>query len=75
MSPTAMVITAEQLRRGASLSLADALRMEVRLVDRFLEDHDFYEGECVEGEGAEFRRGGVIEFQHGGLEVCSHVFL
>ncbi|KAF0311332.1 3-hydroxyisobutyryl-CoA hydrolase, mitochondrial [Amphibalanus amphitrite] len=44
MSPTAMVITAEQLRRGASLSLADCLRMEVRLSDRFLEDHDFYEG-------------------------------
>ncbi|XP_037069424.1 3-hydroxyisobutyryl-CoA hydrolase, mitochondrial-like [Pollicipes pollicipes] len=44
MSPTAMVITTEQLRRGASLSLADCLRMELRMAYRFAEDHDFYEG-------------------------------
>ena len=49
MSPTAMVITAEQLRRGADLSLADCLRMETRLTDRFLEggEGDFYEGESA----------------------------
>jgi len=44
MSPTSLVVSAEQQRRGARLSLADCLRMEVRLADRFLADADFTEG-------------------------------
>ncbi len=43
-SPTMLVVTLEQLRRGAKLPLADCLRMELNLVHRSLEHGDFLEG-------------------------------
>jgi 3-hydroxyisobutyryl-CoA hydrolase len=44
MSPTSLKVTHEQLRRGASLSLADCYRMELRMAMATLQDSDFYEG-------------------------------
>jgi enoyl-CoA hydratase/carnithine racemase len=43
-SPTMLVVTLEQLRRGAKLPLADCFRMELNLVHRCLEHGDFLEG-------------------------------
>lgn len=43
-SPTSQKIAFEQMRRGASLSFAEAMRMEWRIVSRILDGHDFYEG-------------------------------
>ncbi|KAI9313716.1 ClpP/crotonase-like domain-containing protein [Dichotomocladium elegans] len=44
MSPTALKVTLQQIRTGASLSLAQAFKMEYHLVQKFLEGHDFAEG-------------------------------
>lgn len=44
MSPTSMKITLEQMRRGATLSLADCYRMELRMALRCMQGHDFFEG-------------------------------
>ena len=44
MSPTALKLTFEQLRRGAALDFDDVMRMEFRIVRRIMEGHDFYEG-------------------------------
>ncbi|CUA90114.1 Enoyl-CoA hydratase/carnithine racemase [Chelatococcus sambhunathii] len=43
-SPTSMAIAREQMRRGASLTFAEAMRLEYRIVSRIAEGHDFYEG-------------------------------
>ena len=43
-SPTMLEITLEQLRRGASMSLADCFRMELNLVHGCFEHGDFVEG-------------------------------
>jgi enoyl-CoA hydratase/carnithine racemase len=43
-SPTMLVVTLEQLRRGARLSLAECFRMELNLVHGALEHGDFLEG-------------------------------
>jgi enoyl-CoA hydratase len=43
-SPTSLAIALEQVRRGRSLSFAEAMVMEYRIVCRIAEGHDFYEG-------------------------------
>jgi enoyl-CoA hydratase len=43
-SPTSMAIALEQMKRGATLSFAEAMRMEYRIVCRIAEGEDFYEG-------------------------------
>jgi len=43
-SPTSMAIALEQMRRGAALSFAEAMRMEYRIVSRIAAGHDFLEG-------------------------------
>jgi enoyl-CoA hydratase len=43
-SPTSMAIALEQMRRGAGMSFAEAMRMEFRIVSRIAEGRDFYEG-------------------------------
>ena len=44
MSPTSLLITFEQMKRGASLNLNEVLQMEFRMVWRAMHDHDFFEG-------------------------------
>jgi enoyl-CoA hydratase len=43
-SPTSLCIAFEQMRRGGELSFAEAMRMEMRIVSRVAQGHDFYEG-------------------------------
>ena len=43
-SPLAVRLTCAQLRRGRGLSIAEALRLEYRMVHRMLPGHDFAEG-------------------------------
>ena len=43
-SPTSLAVTFRQLQAGAALSFDDAMRLEYRLVPRFLAGHDFQEG-------------------------------
>ncbi len=43
-SPTSMAIALEQVKRGASMTFADVMRMEYRIVCRIADGHDFYEG-------------------------------
>jgi enoyl-CoA hydratase len=43
-SPTSLAVTFRQLREGAALDFDDAMRLEYRLVPRFLAGHDFREG-------------------------------
>lgn len=43
-SPTSLKIALRQMREGARLDFADAMRMEFRIVSRILDGHDFYEG-------------------------------
>lgn len=43
-SPTSLAVTFRQLRTGRDLDFEDAMRLEYRLVHRFLEGHDFREG-------------------------------
>ncbi|WP_349368174.1 enoyl-CoA hydratase/isomerase family protein [Salinarimonas sp.] len=43
-SPTSQKLAFEQMRRGATLSFEEAMRMEFRIVSRILDGHDFYEG-------------------------------
>lgn len=43
-SPTSLKVTLRQLREGARLSFDDCMRMEYRLVSRFMQGHDFFEG-------------------------------
>jgi enoyl-CoA hydratase len=44
MSPTSLRVTLRQIREGAKLEFEDCLRMEFRLVRRFMRGHDFHEG-------------------------------
>ncbi|KAI8060965.1 ClpP/crotonase-like domain-containing protein [Gongronella butleri] len=44
MSPTSLKVTLQQLRSGATLSVAQCFKMEYHLVQKFLKDHDFKEG-------------------------------
>jgi enoyl-CoA hydratase len=43
-SPTSLAVTFRQLQEGAALDFDDAMRLEYRLVLRFLAGHDFQEG-------------------------------
>ncbi len=43
-SPTSLKVTLKQLRNGKQLNFDECLKMEYRLVTRFLKGHDFYEG-------------------------------
>ena len=43
-SPTSLAVTYRQLQEGAALDFDDAMRLEYRLVPRFLAGHDFREG-------------------------------
>ena len=43
-SPTSLAVTFRQLRAGAALAFDDAMRLEYRLVHRFMAGHDFREG-------------------------------
>ncbi|MET3892856.1 enoyl-CoA hydratase [Bosea sp. OAE506] len=43
-SPTSVAIAFEQMRRGATLAFAEAMRTEFRIVSRIAHGHDFYEG-------------------------------
>lgn len=43
-SPTSLAVTFRQLREGAHLDMDDAMRLEYRLVHRFMAGHDFREG-------------------------------
>jgi enoyl-CoA hydratase len=43
-SPTSLAVTLRQLRAGANLDFDDAMRLEYRLVHRFVAGHDFREG-------------------------------
>lgn len=43
-SPTSLKVTLQQLNQGATLSFDDCMKMEYRLVNRFITAKDFYEG-------------------------------
>jgi enoyl-CoA hydratase len=43
-SPTSLAIALEQMRRGAELSFEAAMALEMRIVTRVTEGHEFYEG-------------------------------
>ncbi|MBI3452254.1 MAG: enoyl-CoA hydratase/isomerase family protein [Rhodospirillales bacterium] len=43
-APLSLRVTLRQLRAGAKLDFEDCMRMEFRLVRRFMADHDFFEG-------------------------------
>ncbi|WDI30612.1 enoyl-CoA hydratase/isomerase family protein [Hyphococcus flavus] len=44
MSPTSLVLTFEQMKRGHNLDFDDNMKMEFRMVCRVMEGHDFFEG-------------------------------
>ncbi|CAL1290884.1 unnamed protein product [Larinioides sclopetarius] len=44
LSPTSLKVAFQQLRRGANMTLQDNLKMEYRLCQRFMADHDFHDG-------------------------------
>lgn len=44
MSPTSMAITFEQMKRGRDLDFNEVMKMELRIVRRVMEGHDFFEG-------------------------------
>ncbi len=43
-SPTSMKVSLRQVRTGAKHDFEDCMRMEFRLVQRFMRGHDFFEG-------------------------------
>ncbi len=43
-SPTSQAIALEQMRRGAAMDFESAMAMEMRIVSRIVEGHDFFEG-------------------------------
>jgi enoyl-CoA hydratase len=43
-SPLSMKVALRQVRTGAKLDFEECMRMEFRLVQRFMKDHDFFEG-------------------------------
>jgi len=44
MSPTSLVLTFEQMKRGHMLDFDDNMKMEFRMVSRVMEGKDFFEG-------------------------------
>lgn len=44
MSPTSLMLTFEQMKRGHKLDFNDVMRMEYRIVSRIMHGHDFFEG-------------------------------
>jgi enoyl-CoA hydratase/carnithine racemase len=44
VSPLAVRLTFEQLKRGGKMSLAECLEMEFRMTQHSMKDHDFFEG-------------------------------
>jgi len=44
VSPTSMKVTLRQLQEGSQMSFGRVFTMEYRLTQRFLSDHDFFEG-------------------------------
>jgi enoyl-CoA hydratase len=43
-SPTSLALALRQMERGATLSFAEAMRVEFRIVTRICQGHDIYEG-------------------------------
>ena len=43
-SPTSLLVTFVQIKTGATLDFAEAMKLEFRLTNRFMRGHDFYEG-------------------------------
>lgn len=43
-SPTSTLVAFRQIRAGADLEFEDCMRLEFRLIARFIAGHDFYEG-------------------------------
>jgi enoyl-CoA hydratase len=43
-SPLSLKLALAQVRRGAACDFATCMRMEMRIVSRVIEGHDFYEG-------------------------------
>ena len=70
-SPTSLAIAAEQMRRGSSLDLEEALRTEFRIVSRILRGHDFYEGVRAtiidRGSPPAWRPASVVEIDQGAI--------
>ncbi|GIY62374.1 3-hydroxyisobutyryl-CoA hydrolase, mitochondrial [Caerostris darwini] len=44
LSPISLKVAFQQLKRGANMTLQDNLKMEYRLAQRFMADHDFHDG-------------------------------
>lgn len=43
-SPTSLKVIFSQYHRGAKMSLPECMKMEYRLVQNFMNNHDFFEG-------------------------------
>ena len=43
-SPTSLAVAFREINTGQTMSMADCMRMEYRIVDHMLRGHDFYEG-------------------------------
>lgn len=43
-SPTSLKVIFSQYHRGAKMSLPECMKMEYRLVQNFMSNHDFFEG-------------------------------
>jgi enoyl-CoA hydratase len=43
-SPTSLAVTHRQIAAGQTMSMAECMKMEYRIVNRMLTGHDFYEG-------------------------------
>lgn len=43
-SPTSLLVTYEQMQRGADMDFDDVMKMEYRISNHILQGHDFYEG-------------------------------
>lgn len=43
-SPTSLKVTFEEILRGSKLSFSECMKMEYRMVNHFLQGHDFFEG-------------------------------
>ncbi|WP_425408352.1 enoyl-CoA hydratase/isomerase family protein [Hyphococcus sp.] len=44
MSPTSLLLTFEQMKRGHNLDFGDVMKMEFRIARRVMQGHDFFEG-------------------------------
>lgn len=43
-SPTSTLVAFRQIREGAALDFEECMKLEYRLIERFVKGHDFYEG-------------------------------